>query len=368
MAASKPAHTVASSKRVRVVALPGAFSLDVLGTFEIFHAATRILALRELGEPRLDVSDPAGLVGVPPAYDVELIGADQGRIETLSGIALFATRGIEQVHESVDTLVVAGGDIVRMLAVLEERPLLGEALRCLAERARRVVSVCTGSFVLAKLGLLDGKRATSHWAACDLLQAQHPSIKVEHEPIFTQDGGVFTSAGATTGMDLTLALVRADHGAELARELARWLVLYVERNAGQPQLSASLRAQAADRDCLHELLPWIVDHVKDDLSVSALAARTGMSVRNFARAFKRELSMTPAAYVESIRIEAARRKLEMGDASIAEVATAVGFGSVDTLRRAFVRQTGHPPRLARTQKEHPLPSTAAARRKTVVYA
>jgi len=348
-----------SSKRVLVVALPGAFSLDVLGTFEIFHAATRILALRELGEPRLDVSDPAGLVGVAPAYDVELIGADEGRIETLSGIALFATRGIEQVRGPVDTLVVAGGDILRMSAALDERPLLRDALQRLAKRARRVVSVCTGSFVLAKLGLLDGKRATSHWAACDLLQAQHPSIKVEHEPIFTQDDGVYTSAGATTGMDLTLALVRADHGAELARELARWLVLYVERNAGQPQLSASLRAQAADRDCLHELLPWIADHVKEDLSVSALAARVGMSVRNFARAFKRELSMTPAAYVESIRVESARRKLEMGSASIAEVATEVGFGSIDTLRRAFVRQTGHTPRLTRANKDPRPPRTAA---------
>jgi transcriptional regulator GlxA family with amidase domain len=360
MAVSKHAQSAADSKRVLVVALPGAFSLDVLGTFEIFHAATRILALRELGEPRLDVSDPAGLMGVPPAYDVELIGADPGRIDTLSGIALFATRSIERVRGPVDTLVVAGGDIQRMVAVLDERPQLSQALRRLAKRARRVVSVCTGSFVLAKLGLLDGKRATTHWAACDLLQAQHPSIKVEHEPIFTQDEGVFTSAGATTGMDLTLALVRADHGGELARELARWLVLYVERNSGQPQLSASLRAQAADRDCLHELLPWIADHVKADLSVGALAARVGMSVRNFARAFKRELSMTPAAYVESMRVEAARRKLEMGSASIAEVAAEVGFGSIDTLRRAFVRQTGHTPRVTRAHKERTPPPRAAA--------
>jgi transcriptional regulator GlxA family with amidase domain len=358
---SKRARGEASSKRVYVVALPGAFSLDVLGTFEIFHAATRILALRELGDPRLDVSDPAGLVGVEPAYAVELIGAEPGRIETLSGVALFATRGIESVRGPVDTLVIAGGDILRMLAVLDERPALRDAMRRLAKRARRLVSVCTGSFVLAKLGLLAGKRATSHWAACDLLQAQHPDIQVEREPIFTQDGGVFTSAGATTGMDLTLALVRADHGPELARELARWLVLYVERNAGQPQLSASLRAQAADRDCLHELLPWIADHVKEDLSVSALAARAGMSVRNFARAFKRELRMTPAAYVEAIRVEAARRKLEMGSASVAEVAGEVGFGSIDTLRRAFVRQTGRTPRVARTERLAPRTAAGPAR-------
>jgi transcriptional regulator GlxA family with amidase domain len=331
-----------------VLALPGAFSLDVVGTFEIFQAATRMVALRELGEPRFDVSDPARLVGAAPAYAVELIGAEQGQVETLSGIALFATRGLERVRGPVDTLVIAGGDIQRMLAVLNERPQLRKTLCQIAKRARRVVSVCTGSFVLAALGLLDGKRATTHWAACDLLQKLYPNVRVEHEPIYTQDAGVYTSAGATTGMDLSLALIREDHGADLAQEIARWLVLYVARNAGQPQLSASLRAQASDRDALRELLPWIAERVRDDLSVSVLAQRVGMSVRNFARAFKRELSMTPAAYVEMVRVEAARRKLEMGAASIAEVATEVGFGSIDTLRRAFVRQTGHTPRAGRT--------------------
>ena len=337
-----------SSRRVLVLALPGAFSLDVVGTFEIFQAATRMVALRELGEPRFDVSDPARLVGAAPAYAVELIGAEQGQIETLSGIALFATRGLASVRGPVDTLVIAGGDIQRMLAALNERPKLRETLCRIAKRARRVVSVCTGSFVLAALGLLEGKRATTHWAACDLLQKLYPNVRVEHEPIYTQDAGVYTSAGATTGMDLSLALIREDHGGDLAKEIARWLVLYVERNAGQPQLSASLRAQAPDRDVLRELLPWIAENVKADLSVSVLAQRVGMSVRNFARAFKRELSMTPAAYVESVRVEAARRKLEMGTASMAEVASEVGFGSIDTLRRAFVRQTGRTPRAKRS--------------------
>jgi transcriptional regulator GlxA family with amidase domain len=299
-------------------------------------------------------------VGAAPAYDVELIGAEQGRIETLSGIALFATRGVLGVRGPVDTLVIAGGDIQRMLGVLSEQPKLRQALCRIAERARRVVSVCTGSFVLASLGLLDGKRATSHWAACDLLQKLHPKVRVENEPIYTQDGGVYTSAGATTGMDLSLALIREDHGSEIAREIARWLVLYVERNAGQPQLSASLRAQAADHDGLRELLPWIAEHVRDDLSVGVLAQRVGMSVRNFARAFKRQVSMTPAGYVESVRVEAARRKLEMGDASIAEIAGEVGFGSVDTLRRAFVRQTGSTPRVSRTVSKGRAPLPAAA--------
>jgi len=135
--------------------------------------------------------------------------------------------------------------------------------------------------------LLDGRRATTHWAACDLLQASHPKVRVEREPIYSQDGNVYTSAGATTGMDLALALVREDLGGEVAREIARWLVLYVERSASQPQLSVSLRAQFADRKPLRDLQLWIAEHLRGDLSVNVLAAHVGMSVRNFGRAFKR---------------------------------------------------------------------------------
>jgi transcriptional regulator GlxA family with amidase domain len=337
------------SRRVAIVALPGAFTLDVLGAFEIFHAATRIVALRQLGDPRFDVSDPARLVGAAPAYEVELVGADEGKVETLSGVTLLATRAIAHVPDPVDTLIVAGGDIQRMLAVLKQRPELELALRRIAGSARRIVSVCTGSFVLAELGLLENKRATSHWAACELLQKRHKNVRVEHEPIFTQDGGVYTSAGATTGMDLSLALIREDHGHEVAREIARWLVLYVERNAAQPQLSAALRGQDVDHAPLRELVPWIAENIRSDLSVGVLAARVGMSIRNFARAFKRELGVTPVTYVETVRVEVAGRKLQMGNASLAEIANEAGFGSLDTLRRAFLKHTGRPPSRAREQ-------------------
>ncbi|MET0384627.1 MAG: helix-turn-helix domain-containing protein [Polyangiales bacterium] len=353
-------QNIEGTRRVAIVALPGAFTLDVLGAFEIFHAATRIVALRQLGVPRFDVSDPARLVGAPAAYEVELVGADEGKVETLSGITLFATRALANVPDPVDTLVIAGGDIQRMLSVLKDRPELSVALRRIAQHARRVVSVCTGSFVLAALGLLDGKRATSHWAACELLQKRYAKVRVEHEPIFTQDGSVYTSAGATTGMDLSLALIRQDHGHDVAREIARWLVLYVERNAGQAQLSAALRGQAVDNAPLRELVPWIAENIRADLGVAVLAARVGMSIRNFARAFKRETGITPATYVESLRVEVAQRKLEMGSASIAEIADEVGFGSIDTLRRAFVRQTGRPPSQARDRKDR-LDNAASAR-------
>jgi transcriptional regulator GlxA family with amidase domain len=336
-----------NARRVVIIALPGAFSLDVLGTYEVFSAATHLLALRALGQPTIDAGVAAQLVAAPLSYEVELVGAESGKVDSLSNVGLFATRAISDLRGPIDTLVVAGGDIARMLAALGANAEVSQALRRVAKRARRVVSVCTGSFVLASLGLLDGKRATTHWAACDLLQKQYPNVRVEREPIYSQDGRVYTSAGATTGMDLSLALVREDHGSELAREIARWLVLYVERSANQPQWSASLRAQASDREPIRDLVSWIAEHLTDDLSVTTLAARVGMSVRNFSRAFKRELDVTPAMYVEAVRVEAARGKLELGSASIAEVASRVGFGSVDTLRRALLRQTGRAPSVSR---------------------
>ncbi|HKU40149.1 MAG TPA: DJ-1/PfpI family protein [Polyangiales bacterium] len=335
-----------SSRRVVIFALPGALSLDVLGPFEIFVGAARLVALRSL-PPGFDFSDLTLLDRHQPAYDVVLAGARVGPLASFSGAPLSVTDALDELHGPVDTLIVAGGDLARMLKALADQPALKSALRRIAKRARRVASVCTGAFVLAAAGLLDGRRATTHWAACELLQSSHPDVRVEREPIYTQDGNVYTSAGATTGMDLALALVREDLGSEVAREIARWLVLYVERSGSQPQLSQSLRAQVADRKPLRDLQLWIAEHLREDLSVSALAAQVGMSVRNFARAFKREMSITPAAYVEGLRVEAAQRKLELGTPSLAEVARDVGFGSVDTLRRAFVRATGQPPRALR---------------------
>jgi transcriptional regulator GlxA family with amidase domain len=245
-------NTASSSRRVVIFALPGAFSLDVLGSFEIFHGAARLLALRDLPS----ASDPSNeTLGEGPslAYDVQLVAADAGPFDTFSGTPLFATLAIADVVGPIDTLIVAGGDIGRMLKTLRDRPVLKTELQRLAKAARRVASVCTGAFVLAECGLLESKRATTHWAACDLLQTQHAKVCVERGPIYTQDGNIYTSAGATTGMDLTLAFVRDDHGAETAREIARWLVLYIERSANQAQLSMSLRAQAADRQPLREL-------------------------------------------------------------------------------------------------------------------
>jgi transcriptional regulator GlxA family with amidase domain len=212
-----------------------------------------------------------------------------------------------------------------------------------ARRARRVCSVCTGAFVLAAAGLLDGKRAVTHWASCELLQARHPAIRVESDPIFLNDGAIWTSAGVTAGIDLALALVQADLGHGLAMQVAQRLVVFLKRPGGQSQFSAPLRAQAASDDGLAALCAWMEAHLGEDLRVERLAARAGMSPRTFARTYAAKLGTTPAKTVEALRVAAARRALEEGDAPIKRVAHACGFGDEERMRRAFLRRVGVSP-------------------------
>jgi transcriptional regulator GlxA family with amidase domain len=255
-------------------------------------------------------------------------------------VTLVPDASIDACRFPIDTLIVAGGTGTRR-AEEDERLIawLGEA----AKRSRRVASVCTGAFLLAKAGLLDGRRATTHWASCAELAERYPAVTVEPDPIFVRDGKVATSAGVTAGMDLALALVEEDVGREVALEAARWLVLFLKRPGGQAQFSAQLAAQTADRAPLRELQAWMPDHLTEDLSVPALARRAQMSERNFARAFRRETGMTPAAYVEAARVESARIALEAGDLPVEAVARQVGFGTVETMRRAFRRRVGVSP-------------------------
>jgi transcriptional regulator GlxA family with amidase domain len=203
--------------------------------------------------------------------------------------------------------------------------------------------VCTGAFLLAAAGLLDGRRATTHWAWCGALANRYPAVQVEPDPIFVRDGDVITSAGVTAGMDLALSLVEENIGRDVALEAARWLVLFLKRPGGQAQFSSQLASQLADREPLRELQAWVADNLDGDLSVPALARRACMSERNFARAFRRETGMTPAAYVEVVRVERARIALESGDSPVELVARQVGFGTVETMRRAFRRRLGVPP-------------------------
>jgi transcriptional regulator GlxA family with amidase domain len=209
-----------------------------------------------------------------------------------------------------------------------------------AARSRRVTSVCTGAFMLAEAGLLDGRRAATHWASAEALARRHPSVEVDAEAIFVRDGDVWTSAGVTAGMDLALALVEDDLGRRVALETGRWLVVFVQRPGGQSQFSPHLRAQVAERRPLRELQEWMTANLAADLSVPALAARACMSERNFARAFAREVGMTPGAYVEALRVDHARLRLESTGQQLEAVARDCGFGAVETMRRAFHRRLG----------------------------
>ena len=312
-------------RRVVIVAFPGVQALDVTGPSEVFAVADRL----------------AG-----GAYEIELVAPDAAPFRTSSGLRLVPERSVQACRGPIDTLVVAGGTGTAD-ALRDERLIAW--LRSAAPRSRRVTSVCTGAFLLARAGLLDGRRATTHWASCAELARRHPEVRVERDPIFVRDGHVATSAGVTAGIDLALALVEEDLGPETALEVARWLVLFLKRPGGQAQFSAGLAAQAAEREPLRELQAWIADHVDADLSVPALAGRALMSPRNFARAFRREVGMTPAAYVESVRVERARLALEGGDLPVEEIARRCGFGTVETMRRAFRRRVSVSPSEYRTR-------------------
>jgi transcriptional regulator GlxA family with amidase domain len=217
-------------------------------------------------------------------------------------------------------------------------------LRLAARRAGRIVSVCAGAFLLAEAGLLDGKRATTHWQRTDELARRHPRVRVDPSPIHTQDGRIFTSGGATAGFDLALSLVEHDLGFTIAQEVAKTLVLYLRRPGGQSQFSAALAREVRSHSPIRALQAWISDHLKDDLRVERLARRSAMSPRNFARVFSDEVGITPARYVEELRLEAAKRRLENRDDSIERVAADCGFGSAVNLRRVFQRHLGIGPR------------------------
>jgi transcriptional regulator GlxA family with amidase domain len=305
-------------RRVVIVAFPGVQTLDVTGPAEVLRAATKLR---------------------PPGYEVTVAAPEAGPLRT-STVTIVPDRPLGACTDQIDTLIVAGGTGARRA---EDDEALIEWIREAAARSRRVASVCTGAFLLAKAGLLDGRRATTHWASCADLAERYPAVTVEPDPIFVRDGNVTSSAGVTAGMDLALALVEEDLGRDVALAAARWLVLFLKRPGGQAQFSAQLAAQTADRAPLRELQAWIPDHLDEDLSVPALARRALMSERNFARAFRRETGMPPAAYVEAARVESARIALESGDLPVESVALQAGFGTVETLRRAFRRRVGVSP-------------------------
>jgi transcriptional regulator GlxA family with amidase domain len=310
-----------SNRRVLVVVYDGVQSLDVTGPVEVFAHATR------LG------GDGRG------GYDLVLASVAGGAVRTSSGLRLWPDRALRAARGPLDTLLVAGGDEDGVVAAVADTRLVG-GVRRLASQARRVASVCSGAFVLAEAGLLDGRRATTHWSACDVLASAYPAVRVDPEPIYVRDEEVWTSAGVTAGIDLALSMVEDDMGRDVALAVARQLVVFLHRPANQAQFSAQLAGQLAERDALRQTQHWIADHPDADLTVEALARRAAMSPRNFARSFRAELGMTPARYVERVRVEAARRLLEESKDPVEAVARRCGFGTGETLRRTFLRALG----------------------------
>jgi transcriptional regulator GlxA family with amidase domain len=298
-------------RRVVIAAFPQVQSLDVVGPAEVF-SATR-------------------------SYEVQVVAPDPEPFFMSNGMQVIPAAALDDVRGPIDTLVVAGGAGSRD-AASDER-VIGW-VRAAARRSRRVTSVCTGAFLLAAAGVLDGRRATTHWEWCDTLAGLFPSIEVERDAIYVVDGPVYTSAGVTAGMDLALALVEEDLGPKVARDVAQQLVVFLRRPGGQSQFSSQLAALPAAHEPLRDLQAWIPGNVGADLSVPALAERVAMSPRNFARTFRRETGMTPAAYVESVRVEQARIALESSHAPVETVASECGFGTVETMRRAFHRRLG----------------------------
>jgi transcriptional regulator GlxA family with amidase domain len=317
MATPRPSER---TRKLAMLIFPGLQALDAVGPLEVFATANRLLA-------RLRPERPA-------AYSLELRAGTAAPVRTSSGYDLCPRGSVRGARGPFDTLLVAGGEGARAARF---DPVLTGFLRRQAPGARRVGAVCTGTFLLAEAGLLEGRRVTTHWYACDELAAAYPQLRIERDPIFVRDGSIYTSAGVTAGMDLALALVEEDLGKRIALHVARWLVLFLKRPGGQSQFSAPLAQQEAEREPVRELQTWIPEHLAKDLSVAALARRAAMSPRNFARVFTREVGRTPARVVEEARVEAARRMLEDTDAGVEGVAARCGFASAEVMRRVFLR-------------------------------
>lgn len=329
-------------KRVVFVVYPDLQILDLTGPFEVFALANRLASEQEKEQEQEREQQQGQGHGAQDRpgrahsalYELEVVSVDGKPVRSSGGLLIAPDCSVEDSVGPLDTLVVVGGTGTRG-AARDERLVawIGTAAR----RSRRVTSVCSGAFLLARAGLLDGRRATTHWDSCALLAESFPAVTVDPDSIFVRDGNVWTSAGVTTGMDLALALVEDDLGPDMARLVAKWLVLFVQRPGGQAQFSAQLSAQRPQRSSLQDLEGWIADHIGDDLSVTVMADRVGMSTRTFARVFRQELGVTPAAYVEGVRVEAARRLLETTQRGVAEVARVCGFGTVETMHRVFKR-------------------------------
>jgi transcriptional regulator GlxA family with amidase domain len=329
-------------RQVAIVIYPNVQSLDVTGPLEVLAGAQRLL---EASGSR------------KRGYELRILSPDGRPLRASSGLQLVPDERLPAQVDDLDTLIVAGG--FGHERALGDRALLEWIARASAG-ARRTASVCTGAFLLAQAGLLDGRRATTHWAFAGELQRRYPRVRVDAESIYVRDGSIWTSAGVTAGMDLALALVEEDVGRDVALAMARQLVLFLRRPGSQSQFSATLAAQQAEREPLREVQQALLEDLAGDHSVEAMAARAHMSPRHFARAFRAETGVTPARHVERVRLEAARRRLEDTSEPLSTIAPRCGFASAEVMRRAFLR-TVHvgPAEYRRRFQAHETRETAA---------
>lgn len=315
-------QTVQRERNVVMVTYPDAHILDVVGPLEILTGTKFFI--------------PEG----PEPYRVTVLANEAGAVETTSGLTVTAHQSFADAStdtDPIDMLIVSGGH--GTADALNDAQLM-EYVRSAALRSKRIVSICTGAMVLAEAGILDGKRASTHWWWCPVLERKYPKVTVDRDAIFVRDGNVWTSAGVTAGMDLALSLVEMDWGHDIALEVARYNVMYMMRPGGQSQFSAHLVAQKAEDPVINTTLEFILKNPASSLTVTQLAARACLSERTFARRFKAETGMTPALYVETARVQAARVALETRDHSIEQIALQCGFQHAERMRRAFHRHLG----------------------------
>jgi transcriptional regulator GlxA family with amidase domain len=314
------------TRRIVVLAYDGVEPLDVVGPADIFASA----GYRHDG----DAIDP-------PPYEILVAAPKAGPVSSFFGLRLVADQPLRALDPAnVDTLIVAGGPGIRTL--MRDRSVV-DWIADAHGKVRRLCSVCSGAFLLAEAGLLDGRRAVTHWRWCDVLAADFPAVRLEPDAIWLRDGDIYTSAGVTAGMDLALALVEEDLGHRIAMSVARAKVMFMKRPGGQSQFSEQLKVQAAAAPRIADLQQWILRHPNRDLSNETLAVRMGMSPRHFARVFHEEAGMTPARFVAQARVAEARRRLEQGRDGIDRIAADSGFGNGEHMRRTFLRQLGVSP-------------------------
>lgn len=309
-------------RRIEVLAFPDVQLLDVAGPVQVFAVAND-----QTNRPR-----------APSPYAIRVVAPEGAQVRATSGLA-FVAEPLPDPAEPLDTLIVAGG---RGAIRCAEDTSLVEWLKVRAGAARRTASVCTGAFLLAATGLMDRRRAVTHWEYCDLLRRLHPAVTVEPDPIFVRDGPIWSSAGVTAGIDLSLALVEEDLGRAIALAVARYLVVFLKRPGGQAQFSAALSLQSAD-DHLADLNGWLSEHLAESLPLSRLAAQARMSERTFQRRYREATGLTPARAIERLRVEAARQLLAETRLPAKRIAARCGFGSEETMRRSFVRLQGVSP-------------------------